>query len=181
MRLRLIFFVVLFFPSVAFAYDPDFEIRGKFIVEASNAKVGSKNLEVWNIHLLRGLIDGKEAFIDFDVVRIPLRLQADGRYALGDIDTYKYDEIPPTDDVGSYSGNSFTFSLGVVSKTNIKLDFNENGSLKDLTASITNPVTPDDVTIFRLFKEQKEIVIVEPYRLLNDRYYYQPRFPKKGV
>ena len=60
-----------------------------------------------------------------------------------------------------YLQGRYIFELDMVTKLHLKIDINKDRSLKDVTGSKTDTLSPANVTTFRLVKDQKEITIQE--------------------
>jgi hypothetical protein len=156
------------------AYDPDYRLDGRFLIEASRSKTGAKELQMWTVRLVRGLVENKQAFIDFSVVVMALQRLGVDEYLVKDVDFERFDPSSEFHEAHFLSG-TFTFEMGVVQKRYFRIDFNKNGSLKDLTGSIVDKLSPADVTTFRLVREKRELKIREFNQFANDNYGYEQR------
>lgn len=171
------FFILLtfiFFPCLVNAYEIDYNLDDHFIMETTNTR--NKIFEIWNINLLRGSINAKEHFIDFDLVRILLSHLNGEKFIINDIYTYEYS---PSKNKVKYNNGSFSFEFGTANKTLIEVQFNKDGTLRDITGSITNLSSPGNVTIFKLSKGNKELNIAETNKFTTGLYNYTHRTQKK--
>ena len=114
--LRLFTFVFFIMFSIdIYGYKTDYKLDGNFIVESKNQSL-QKNLELWHVSLLRGTVDDRKAFVDFEVIVWPIILRSKTlRYSLGDPQVYTYDQLSQENSL-SFIGDSFIFETGIVSK-----------------------------------------------------------------
>tara|TARA_B100001964_G_C14071635_1_gene526139 strand:+ start:135 stop:683 length:549 start_codon:yes stop_codon:yes gene_type:complete len=161
-----------------YAYTLDYSLDDRFIVETFNTKTGIMGTQIWNINLRRGLMS-KGPFIDLEIIIMNLRKPfRDGHYRISDIVTYEYSQ-------DSFMGKAifskgvFDFELGAGSKLKLRIEFNEDGSLKDVMGSYAEAISPDNVTTYRLVKDKKKITMEVNNWLPTKEYRYHRRQVKK--
>lgn len=156
---------LLLFPMVARAYTAKYKLDGRFFVETFNSKSKQKGLEIWDIFLQQGLVDGKEAFIDFNIVALELRSSGKGKHRISDIDIRCSGEETKL----SFLNDTFIAEWGITVKWVVRINFNEDGSLQSMSGSKTDLFQPENVTIYSLVTKEMKLRIDE----IN-------KFPKKG-
>ena len=176
MLLRTITLLCLCFSATTtYAYEPDFQLDGSFLVEAHEVEGKKVRLQIWHIELLRGLVDRKEAFTDFSLVVMDLTPNKEKNiYAVKDIEIYNYS---PDSRFNSllFTNNSFNFEFGALRKLNVRISFNQNGTLANITGSIFNKTNPANVTTFKLLKDSRQVRIIQDNSFLTKDYLYNKR------
>lgn len=173
---RMLALVLLCFATApADAFESDFALDGSFLVEAHD-EVGKKvSLQIWHIELLRGLPDGKQPFTDFSLVVTHLSPSGEqNSYSANDIEIHQY--IPDSEfNSLLFANNSFIFEFGALRKLNVKIDFNKDGTLANISGSLLNKTNPTNVTTFKLLKDPKQVHILQKNTFSTNDYSYRPR------
>jgi hypothetical protein len=154
------------------AYDLDFGVDDFFLVERTPNKGGASETEVWHVSIHRGLIDGAESFVDCRFVVIALSPPTRGERNLRDLAVYEGEPGQCR-----FSGTIMTAEFGALDKLLLKVEFNGDGSLKDLTGSRTflGPTSASGDAVYRLVHGAKKLSMVLANRIADKGYRYQAR------
>lgn len=164
-----------FFATTTYAYEPDFELDGSFLVEAHDLEEKRDRIQLWHIKLLKGLVDKKDAFTDFSLVVMDLVSNEEkNTYALKDVEIYSYS---PDSRFNSLliTNNSFNFEFGALKKLNVRISFNQDGTLANITGSILHKTNPANVTTFKLLKDSRQVCIIQDNSFQTKDYLYNIR------
>jgi hypothetical protein len=161
----------------AIAYDLDFELDDYFLVEAVDSRSLATETQVWHVKLRRGLVKGREAFVDFRLVTLQVTSVEAGRYTVKDIKVF---ETERSSRKTVFAANTFSTEIGIVQKLFIKVAFNDDGSLRDLSGSLVNTFEPGTTTNYRLVREPQQIQLVLPNKFVSKDYWHHPR-PQQHV
>ncbi len=153
----------------------DYYLSDQFIIEMSNTKTGESGIELWDILLVRSLINTekvKMVHTQLNLTEIELYSLSKDQYIIKGV--YRLDYDPEYDDL-FFDDGSFSFTLGMDKKLHIKFDFNKDGSLSDITGSNTDFNAPDNVTTYKLIKENKDLNIRVENKFPSGFYTYKRR------
>lgn len=163
----------------AHAYEYEYQVDGSFIIQAtSNSKTW---FEIWEVNAGKSTLYGKPYFTEIDLIIVPL-YPYNECYVMGDMTTESvrhtktddYEETTPFSRI--YESNGVIYAeTGTGSKLNLKIEFNDDGSLKDIQGSKTNPINPENITVYKLLKTKKDICINLPYKFDKWNYSYHRR------
>jgi len=132
-------------------------------------------LQVWHINLERGLVNNKEVFVDFTLVVMHLfQDQKHNNYFINNIEMHSYTDGGKFNSL-LFVNNSFHFEFGVLRKLNINIDFNQDGSLADITGSLLDRTNSNNITTFNLLKNSKQIHIIQDNIFTTKDYSYKKR------
>ena len=164
-----------FFASTIYAYERGYELDGSFLVEAHYPGESKTLLEIWRIDLLQGLAENKVAFTDFSLVIVALSLNKDTNcYSVIGTEIHKYNPGNQSQSL-LYVNDSFLFEFGILRKLNIKIVFNTDGTLADITGSLFNKDSPENVTIFMPQKDSRQVCITQDNNFVTKNYLYNKR------
>jgi hypothetical protein len=168
--------VLLIAPVTVKAYEPDYWINDQFFVETFSTKTQRKWIEIWHIDLLKGLVERKKRFIDFEFVAIELlHLSAKDQYRIGDIDIRFNGRISPEDRNIYFQDGTFFANWGGAIKWAVRIDFNKDGSLRALKGSRTVFHDPEDVMIYSLITKDMNLVIDQVNKIQKKSYFFERR------
>lgn len=153
-------------------YELDYGVDDYFLLEAADS--GSQRIEtqVWDLTIRRGLVKGKEQFIDFDLVVFHLASTTSATFALRGVDVYRAD--PELREVRFVSG-AVLAEFGAVQKLFVKVQFNEDGSIADISGSTVDPLHPEKAVTYRLIREQRKVEVGLRNKIAEKEYVYSPR------
>lgn len=153
----------------SYGYEIDYQLDDYFVVESFNTKNEKKGNQLWHIDLMRGLVDGKEAFIDFSLVVLNIVPTDNSKtYIIKDIETF---EKSPQNGKAIFSNGIFNLEFGILRKLNLKIEFNKDGSLHDIKGSLSIKYEPDNVTTFKLIKKPRDMRIEVRNKLTSKDYF----------
>ena len=163
---------LLLFPMIVKAYTAEYRLDDRFFVETFNTKSKEKGLEIWDVFLQRGLVDGKEAFIDFNLVALELRSSGKGEHRISDIDIRR----SGGEEAKLYFlDGDFIAEWGITVKWVVLISFNEDGSLQSMSGSKTNLFHPKNVTTYPLVTKEMKLRIDEMNKFPEKSYSYGRR------
>ena len=154
-------FILIVFLSIQniYGYVPKHSLEGKFYINVHDVTNNKTTLQLWDLSLLQGFVGGQERFIDFKCMS--LHLSPVGTKE----NEYKIDEMeslfPSKRGLGKFNGSTFTIRWDdeIIRQWYIKIEFNENGTLKDISGNIKGILNPEEMITYKLNREIKDINI----------------------